>query len=209
MSYLTIGSGDVANLLMGKQTKGYQNLWRKFLDDRPPYYNALASPIDALRTGAILETNYLNYLPDGYFTQVKSTFDELDVCTSSIDFAKIEEGDIIDFDELKTIFLPDYISIILPLAGLPINEQKKQLKKYFKNNYNQVQFQLLCTGLQEANLVFLSVESYDDEANKKRIIGDTNVTKFRLDRDPEIIEIIYDRVSIFQKVKDHFIQQIK
>lgn len=204
MSYLTIGSGDVPNLLMGKHTKGYQSLWQKFLADSAPYYNSYASPIDALRTGAILETNYLNYLPEGYFTQVKCNWKEFDVCVSSIDFAKIESDEVVDFDELKTIFLPDYIDIILPLSDEPENIQKAQLKKLFKNNYNQIQFQLLCAGLDSANLVFLSVESYDDDVNKMRVIEESNVRKLRITRDDEVISLIRERIQIFQTVKDHF-----
>ncbi|MCC8146310.1 MAG: hypothetical protein LIO93_07705, partial [Bacteroidales bacterium] len=40
----------------------------------------------------------------------------------------------------------------------------------YKHYYYQVQEQLLCTGLQECNLVFLSVTSYNDEENLTRVI---------------------------------------
>jgi hypothetical protein len=67
---LTIGSGDVAALMAGKDTKTFGDLMRKFVDENKPYYNALASPIDALRTGAILEKNYLLTLyDDDHFKQ--------------------------------------------------------------------------------------------------------------------------------------------
>ena len=105
---LTIGSGDISVLLSGVQTKGYQDLLRKFVSDEKVYYNSFASPIDALRTGAILQENYLNILPDNYFPQWKETCKEFNCLTSSIDFAKIEGGVIKDFDELKTIYLTDF-----------------------------------------------------------------------------------------------------
>lgn len=194
---LSIGSGDVVKLISGKQTKGYADLWRKFLDENPPYYNAFASPIDALRTGAILESAYYDTLPDDYYTQVKATCKDYDVCTSSIDFAKIENNEIVDFDELKTIFFPDYIETV---KGLDID----LVKKKFKSNYNQVQFQLMCTGLDSCNLVFLAVHSYDDEENQLRIIEENEVTKFRIQRDQDVIDLIISRVEVFQKVKDHF-----
>ena len=64
-----IGSGDVHALMMGKDTKGHLALMQRFVSDVIPYYNAKASPIDALRTGAILEDRYFLTLPDGYFCQ--------------------------------------------------------------------------------------------------------------------------------------------
>ena len=204
MSYLSIGSGDVGNLLSGKQTKGYADLWRKFLSDSAPYYNAFASPIDALRTGAILESAYSNYLSDDYFIQIKRTCPTMDVFTSSIDFGKFSGGNLVDFDELKTIFFPDYIELIKPICDLDEKEQIKVLKKKFKKNYQQVQFQLLCSGLESANLVFLSVESYEDQVNESRVIRDEDVTKFRIKRDPQVINFILERGDIFQKVKDNF-----
>lgn len=195
MSYLTIGSGDISWLLSGTKTKGYANLWRKFVAESGPYYNAFASPIDALRTGAILEQNYYNILPDNYYAQVKATCEEYDCCTSSIDFAKIEGSKIVDFDELKTIFITDYIEVIKEI-------DVEGLKKKFKSNYNQVQFQLLCTGLNSANLVFLAVNNYDDEENSIREIDERELTRFRIERDEDVIDLIRSRVDIFQKVKD-------
>src|SRR5665213_230422 len=162
---LTIGSGDISVLLSGIQTKGYQDLFRKFVSDEKIYFNSFASPIDALRTGAILEENYLNILSDNYFPQWKETCKDFSCLTSSIDFAKIEGGKITDFDELKTIYLTDFLDIIQPLSELSQEGSEQIIKKKFKNNYNQIQCQLLCSGLKEANLVFLSVESYDDELN--------------------------------------------
>lgn len=202
MMYLTIGSGDVRPLLSGLHTKGYSDLWRKFTSDSPPHYNAFASPIDALRTGAILETAYLQYLPADYFSQVKTTCQKMDVLTASIDFAKIQGGKIVDFDELKTIYLTDYLSIVRSIAEVNDEPSRlKSIKKKFKTSYQQVQFQLLCTGLDSANLVFMSVETYDDFENEIREISDNDVTKFRIPRDPEVIDFIVERAAIFQAVK--------
>lgn len=204
MIYGKIGSGDVGKLLQGLQTKGYLGLWEKFLSESPPYYNATASPIDALRTGAILEDRYLEFLPDDYFIQYKVTHSKMDVFTASIDFAKVDEGKVTDFDELKTIFLPDFLGIIKPIAEMSVGEQVKVLKKKFKANYNQVQHQLMCAELDHANLVFLSVESYDDIENEFRVIEEKDVQKFKIFRDETIISEIERRGQIFQQVKDHF-----
>lgn len=204
MSYLTIGSGDVGKLLMKRTAKGYHELWRKFLDENPPHYNAKASPIKALRTGAILETVYVKTLPDDYYCQVKSTFEEMDVFTSSIDFAKLEAGKVVDFEELKTIFFTDYIELVKPICDLPENERIISLKKHFKANYRQIQFQMMCSGLERAKLCFLSVEEYDDEVNESRLIEDKDVSKFVIPRDEEVISSIKKAGEPFQQIKDHF-----
>lgn len=160
---LVIGSGDISSLMMGVNTKGYQDLMRKFLDENKPYYNSFASPIDALRTGAILEFNYLNHLDDNYFFQYKSTSKEMSVFTSSIDFAKIQNAELIDFDELKTIFLPDYIDLIVPLKNKPESEFLPFIKKKFKKYYEQIQCQLMCSNLESANLFFLVYRSQNQK----------------------------------------------
>jgi len=187
---LYIGSGDIKSILMGTDTKGYQDFLRKFVSDEKPNYNSFASPIDALRTGAILEQRYLLTLGNDYFCQWKSTYNEMDVFTSSIDFAKINDGEIVDFDELKTIWLTDYLDIIQPLEQLSISEYTQVLKKKFKQNYEQIQAQLMCSGLLSANLVFLSVETYDDEINFTRNINENEYSKFRIYRDDEVIDKI-------------------
>lgn len=196
---LTIGSGDISALLMDKKTKGFQDLIRKFVSENAPYYNAIASPIDACRTGAILEDRYLQILPNDYFTQYKVTCSEMDVFTSSLDFALINGGKLIDFDELKTLSLNDYIEIISPLSDDYIHVIKKTFAKY----YNQVQCQLMCSGLESANLVFLAVESYDDEINYSRSIKDSEYRKFRIYRDDLVIEKIKERGILFQNIKNY------
>ena len=199
---LTIGSGDTTKLLSGNHTKGFAELLQKFVSFDKPYYNAFSSPINALRTGAILEIKFLEVLENDYYVQYKSTCEEVDCLTSSIDFAKIENGKIVDFDELKTIYLTDFIDKIVPLKSKTQEEQAAYLKKVFKSNYNQVQFQLLCTGLDSANLVFLSVESYDDTENYLREINENDYVRFRIFRDIKVIDSIIANAKIFQDIKN-------
>lgn len=201
---LILGSGDIPKLISGKQTKGYRGLWIKFIDTVPPNYNALASPINAMRTGVILETPYLNYLGDDYYPQVKHQSEAMDVFKVSIDFAKFLGGKMVDFDELKTIFITDFIDIIKPMKKLSQSDQQKIVKAKFRNNYYQIQGQLFATDLEEANIAFLSVENYDDEENAIRIIEDNDVVKFRIKRDKKAIDLIKERGLIFQNVKDNF-----
>lgn len=201
---MIIGSGDIAKLLSGLKTKGYRELWQKFTSLEPPYYNALASPIKATRAGAILELRYVHYLGDDYYTQVKASVETHSVLMVSLDFAKREKGKIVDFEELKTIFLPDFIDLIKPMKDRSKNEVKAFLKKNFKKYYNQFQSELLATDLPEATMVFVSVKSYEDDENYNRIIKDNDVVKFRVSRDEEVIELIKRRLGVFQTVKDHF-----
>ena len=58
-----IGSGDIHSLMAGKDSKAHISLMQRFVSGIKPFYNAKASPIDALRTGAILEDRYLLFLP--------------------------------------------------------------------------------------------------------------------------------------------------
>lgn len=200
---LVIGSGDIVHLLMGKQTKGYQDFIRKFVAEDKPYYNALSSPIDALRTGAILEERYALIIPDDYYCQYKCKYDEMDVFVSSIDFARINNGNIVDFDELKTMFLIDYLEMIEPIKNADKSVYLPIIKKSFGKYYNQVQCQLMCSGLDEANLVFLSVDSYKDEENYNRNILESDYAKFRIYRDEKVISEIKNRGQIFQDIKNH------
>lgn len=203
---LTVGSGDIGSIMAGIHTKTYKDFIRKFLAEEKPYYNALASPINALRTGAILESNYLRFLPDNYYSQYKVTSKEMDCFTSSIDFAKLENGKIVDFDELKTMFFVDYIDLIEPLKGEQAEVYLPVIKKKFKKYYQQVQTQLYCSGLQSCNLVFLVVNSYDDDENTSRVITSNDIAVFRINRDEKVIESIKSRGVFFQGIKDHFKQ---
>jgi len=201
---LYIGSGDVKSLLMGKETKGYQDLFRKFMSETAPYYNALASPIDALRAGAMLEEKYLITLPDDYYPQVKAHSKEMDVFSSSLDFAKINGGNIVDFDELKTIWFTDFIELIQPMQSLSESELQVKIQKDFKTYYNQIQEQLYTTELDSCNLVFLAVMSYDDDVNYLREIKENEVIKLRIHRNQSVIEKIKEAGQIFQTIKNNF-----
>ena len=64
-----IGSGDVSSMMAGKDTKAYLSLMQRFVSNEIPYYNAKESPIDALRTGAILEERFFLTLDDSWFCQ--------------------------------------------------------------------------------------------------------------------------------------------
>ncbi|WP_293666527.1 hypothetical protein [uncultured Parabacteroides sp.] len=200
MNTMYIGSGDVVALMSKKDSQSHISLLRRFVSGIKPYYNARASPIDALRTGAILEDRYLLVLPDNYFAQYVCVSEEMNVFKCSLDFAKIEKGTVVDFDELKSVYLSDYLEF----------EQHKEnpdallayVKKKYKHYYYQVQEQLFCTKLSECNLVFLSVTTYDDDENLRREIQPNEYIKVRILRDEKVIREIKDRGVIFQQIKD-------
>lgn len=198
-----IGSGDVHALMSGKESKSHISLMQRFVSGIKPNYNAYASPIDALRTGAILENRYLLTLPDNYFTQYVVESEEMDVFKCSLDFAKIEKGILADFDELKTIALSDYLEFIEPIKN-DNNALIDYIRKKHKSYYNQVQEQLYCTKLESCNLVFLSVTSYDDNYNWNRMIKPNEYCKVRIHRDEESISRIIERGSIFQQIKNFY-----
>lgn len=198
-----IGSGDVHALMSGKESKSHISLMQRFVSGIKPNYNAYASPIDALRTGAILENRYLLTLPDNYFTQYVVESEEMDVFKCSLDFAKIEKGILVDFDELKTIALSDYLEFIEPIKN-DNNALIDYIRKKHKSYYNQVQEQLYCTKLESCNLVFLSVTSYDDNYNWNRMIKPNEYCKVRIHRDKESISRIIERGLIFQQIKNFY-----
>ena len=198
-----IGSGDVHALMSGKHTRSHAALVQRFVSGVKPHYNAFASPIDALRTGAILEDRYLLTLPDCYFTQYVVQSGEMDVFKCSLDFARIEKGELADFDELKTLYLWDYLADIEPIRH--DNDALLQyVRQKHKAYYYQVQEQLFCTGLASCNLVFLSVTTYDDEENRRRDILPGEYCKVRINRDEEAIGQIKERGLIFQQIKDYY-----
>ena len=200
-----IGSGDVYALLSGRATDTHLNLLRRFVSGEKPYYNAKNSPIDALRTGAILEDRYLLTLPDNYFAQHVVISPDMDVFKCSLDFAKIEGGEVIDFDELKTMNLLEFITLE-PLRNYSAEEANEYVFKHFSRYYNQMQEQLYCTELDEANMVFLAVTSYDDEENRNRIIEPEDTIKVRICRNEEVIDQIKKRAAPFQMLKDFYIK---
>lgn len=198
-----IGSGDIHALMMGRDTKGHLSLLQRFVSDEIPYYNAKASPIDALRTGAILEDRYLLTLPDSYYTQYHVVSDDMDVFKCSLDFARLESGKVVDFDELKTLSFSDFIDQVEPLRG-DNDALVAYLRKKHKSYYYQVQEQLYCTGLDSCNLVFLAVYSYDDAENEVRDVEPNDYCKIRISRDEDAISQIKERGMIFQQIKDYY-----
>lgn len=201
MKSFYIGSGDVGALMAGLQTKTHQTLLRRFVSDEIPHYNAKASPIDALRTGAILEDNYALFVPDGYYPQVKVISEEMNVLKASLDFAKIENKKVVDFQELKTCSFTDFLKFEEYRTNLDLGIEKL-IKKKYKKNYVQVQQQLFCSGLDSATLVFLAVYTYKDEENINRVIKPNELIKFRIKRDEKVIAAIKERAKIFQQIKD-------
>jgi hypothetical protein len=189
-----IGSGDVAALLAGRETKAHTALMRRFVSGEKPYYNAKASPIDALRTGAILEDRYFLVLPEGWYPQYVVESSEMDVFRCSLDFARIEKGKVVEFEELKTCSFDDFLLI----SEKGVDFKKPVYGKYF----NQIQEQLYCTGLDWASLVFLAVYSYDDAENYNREILENEYVKFCVERDENTIALIKERGMIFQQIKD-------
>ncbi|MCC8188898.1 MAG: hypothetical protein LIP08_15740 [Bacteroides sp.] len=200
MKSMYIGSGDVQALMSGKHTKSHHELLKRFVSGMQPYYNAKASPIDPLRIGAILEDRYLMLLPDNYFAQYVCQCEEMNVFRCSLDFAKIEHGKVVDFEELKTVYLSDFLEFE-PLKHYP-EELLEFIRKNYSPYYYQVQQQLYCTGLKECTLVFLSVLSYIDEENLTRNIQPNEYLKIRIERDEVAIAQIRDRGEIFQQIKD-------
>ena len=128
----------------------------------------------------------------------------MNVFTSSLDFAKINNGFLVDFDELKTIHFTDYISLIQPLIDLPEELYILTIKKKFKAYYYQVQTQIFCSNLQSCNLVFLCVTNYEDDVNIFREIEESDYHKFRISRDETLINEIKEKAKIFQTIKNYF-----
>ena len=198
-----VGSGDTAALLAGKDSKAHQRLLQRFVSNTTPYRNAKASPIDALRTGAILEDRYIFTLPEGYYPQCVVYCKEIDVLRATLDFALFDNGVVVDFDELKTCFHIDYLDLVR-FRDAGYESYISFIKSSYTSYYNQVQQQLFCTGLEEANLVFLAVYSYNDEVNYARDVQPSEYIKFRIRRDEKVIDNIYNRATPFQLLKTYY-----
>lgn len=198
-----IGSGDIHALMAAKNSKTHAALMQRFVSGVKPYYNAYASPIDALRTGAILEDRFLSTLPDDYFSQYVVENEDMDVFKCSLDFARIEGGKVAEFIELKTLSFSDYIEFVEPIKA-DNDALVAFVKKKHKSYYYQVQEQLYCTGLKECRIAFLSVTSYDDDENYLRDIQPNEYTFVRINRDEAAIAEIKERGMIFQQIKDFY-----
>ena len=201
LSTLYIGSGDVHALMMGRTSAGYLRLLQRFVSGIVPHYNALASPIDALRTGAILEERFYQTLPFEWFPQYRVQSDEMDVFRASLDFAKLDEGRVVDFIELKTVNLDEYIENIQPIVD-DNDALLEFLRRKRPSYYNQIQEQMYCAGLDVAHLVFLSVTSYDDAENYARDIKDNEYVRVTVPRDNDTINEIKEKGKLFQTIRD-------
>lgn len=201
LSTLYIGSGDVHALMMGRTSAGYLRLLQRFVSGIVPHYNALASPFDALRTGAILEERFYQTLPFEWFPQYRVQSDEMDVFRASLDFAKLDEGRVVDFIELKTVNLDEYIENIQPIVD-DNDALLEFLKRKRPSYYNQIQEQMYCAGLDVAHLVFLSVTSYDDAENYARDIKDNEYVMVTVPRDNDTINEIKEKGKLFQTIRD-------
>lgn len=192
-----IGSSDITALLSNKHSKGHQKLLRRFVSGNTVYHNALNSPIEACRIGAILEYNYGLYLSDcSYYYQYHVQSKEMDVFKATLDWAKLDNGQVIDFDEVKTISMDDFMFVR--------NMSYDQLIKKYKAYYNQIQEQLYCTGLNSCNLVFICVYSYDDSENMARTLTDKDIFKVRIMANKHVINDIKEAGSIFYQIKNYY-----
>lgn len=201
-----LGSGDTTALLSGIDTKGHLSLLQRFVSDVKPNYNAKASPIDALRIGAILEERYISqFEDDNFYPQVSAVCPFMDVFICHLDIAKVELGKITEFIEVKTVGFVDFQDMILMTDA----ELLAHVKKAYKNYYNQVQQQLMCTGLNSAEIHFIQVIDYDDNNNYERVINPSEVIKCRIDVDHEITAKIAERGQVFQEIKDYFNKRTK
>lgn len=200
MMYLS--SGYVDKLLAGKGTEGHKKLIQMFISGERPIYNAKASPIDAFRIGAILEDRFYLTLDEDYLPQYVVWSDEYSFCKSTLDFAKVKANKVVSFKELKTCFFTDFLKF-QEYKKAPYRDYLKFLKSNYKNNYNQVQYQMFCTGLEEAELIYLEVKNYNDDDNLNRIIQEDEYIGFKIYRDEEVINEIRNRLRFFESIVEY------
>jgi len=205
MKSMYISSGDTTSLLSGITTESHRKLLRRFVSDEIPIYNSYASPIDALRSGKILEDRFCLAIDDRYIPQYKVVSEEMNVCYSTLDFAEIQSDKVVDFIELKTANLLDYQSICM-FKNTSQREYLPFILKKYKHNIDQVQFQLFCSGLEKAKICFLEVQTYNDEENYERIISEDEYVMFEIPRIENIISKIRERLSVFQTIKDYYVK---
>lgn len=195
---MRIGSGDTAKLLQGKSTKGFRELLSNFILDEPRHYNSLNSPIHAFRAGAILEEVMYKYLPSDYLPQVRVQSEEFDVLTSTLDFAKLDQGQVVHFIEMKAINFDDFIALNAS------NNKLSFIRKKYKNYYNQTQEQLLVTNLDSCTLRFVIVyDAENDLENWNRDIKENEILDITIKRDNKVIKIIKERARFFQYIKNY------
>lgn len=200
MKSMYLGSADTPALLADVQTKANQALLRRFVSGCTPVYNALASPIDALRTGAILEERMAEIVED-YLPQFRVIDEEMNVFRATLDFAHLEGGEVINFIEQKTIWWEEFAEL------MEAKEQGRELDYILKNRkheFQQVQQQIMCTGVNFGTMRFVSVYTYDDDVNRTRDIQPYEWTDVVIRPDDKIIKAIRRRGEIFQKIKDEY-----
>lgn len=199
-----ISSRHISKLLSGKNTKGHKELIDIFINNIHEYYNPEFSPIDALRTGAILEGRFYLTLSDMYLPQYEVWSKEYDFCKATLDFAYIRQNKVERFKELKTCFFTDFLTF-QAYKNADYDTYIDYIKKNYKQYYNQVQYQLFCSGLDVSYLVFLEVKSYNDADNYNRIIQPDEYIEFPIKRDESTISQIKQRLVFFKQIKDYFI----
>ncbi len=195
---MRLGSGNTTALLQGKNTGGFKKLLIDFIADEPQNRNALNSTIHALRTGAILEEVMYKYLPDTYMSQVRVQSEELDVLTSTLDFAILDKGKVMYFIEMKTVNFNSFLEIS------ESTDRLEYIKKKYKNYYNQVQQQMLVTGLKLCTLMFVVVyDENNDSENWNREIKKNEIIEIKVPFDENVSNKIKERAIIFQQIKDY------
>lgn len=193
---MRIGSGNVKDLLQDTKTKGFKNLLIDFIKDEPQYRNALNSPIQQFRTGVILEEVMYKSMPDNYMAQVRVQSKEYDIMTCTLDFALLDKGKITYFVEMKTLNFDSFISLFSATNKLDY------VKKHYKSYYNQVQEQMLVTGLKTCTIMFVVVLSDDDNDNWNRVFKKGEKLDVVIPFDKKVGDKIIERIKFFQQIKD-------
>lgn len=190
-----IGSGSVKFLLAkNKDTKSYKGFIEQFFGIKQIDYNAYFSPIHALRIGQITEDRYYEILEDDWYSQVRVVCPECKVLQASIDFAKMEKNKVTEFQEVKTINFDEFIHI----------DSEYNVKKKKKAYYEQIQHQLLCTGLDQCTLTFICVFDYNDETAYTRVIKPREIKQLTVKRDEVIIKKILECAEPFELLRRNY-----
>lgn len=197
---MRIGSGNVKDLLQDVNTKGFKKLLIDFIQDEPQNRNALNSPITQFRTGAILEEVMYKYMPDIYMAQVRVKSKEYDIMTCTLDFALLEKGEVTYFVEMKTLNFDSFITLYSTANKLDY------VKKHYKSYYNQVQEQMLVTGLKTCTIMFVVVLSDNDNENWNRVFKKEDIVNVVVPFDEKVGNKIIERIKFFQQIKDFLCQ---
>ncbi len=197
---MRIGSGHVKDLLQGVETKGFKDLLVKFIKDERENRNALNSPIQQFRTGAILEEVMYKSMPDSYMAQVRMQSKDYNIMTCTLDFALLDKGKVTYFVEMKTLNFDSFISLY------STDNKLDYVRKYYKSYYNQVQEQMLVTGLKSCTIMFVVVLSDDDNENWNRVFNKEDIVNVVIPFDQKVGDKIIERIKFFQQIKDYLCQ---